>query len=161
MLIYLDIDGVMLPANSWRQPEILEDGFPEFSPVATKALNKLISKLKADIVLTSSHKSNFSLNEWQGIFRKRNIDFNKISKLPENKNHLNRKAELLSWFTTEDFDYDFIIIDDDKSLNSLPDFFKNRLIQTKGGIGLTDHLAEEALKLIKNSNRYTPGKIWH
>ena len=26
MLLYLDIDGVMVPANSWRKPEILEDG---------------------------------------------------------------------------------------------------------------------------------------
>ena len=25
MLIYLDIDGVMVPANSWRKLEILED----------------------------------------------------------------------------------------------------------------------------------------
>lgn len=27
MLILLDIDGVMVPANSWKRPEFLADGF--------------------------------------------------------------------------------------------------------------------------------------
>jgi hypothetical protein len=45
MLLYLDIDGVMVPANSWRKPEILEDGFPEFSSKAVSSLIRIISKL--------------------------------------------------------------------------------------------------------------------
>jgi len=152
MLVYLDIDGVMVPANSWRRPEILEDGFPEFSPMATKALNRIISNLSADIVLTTSHKSKYSLNQWKNIFKRRNINFNRISKLPENKNHLNRKDELLKWFTTRRRLDDFIIIDDDKSLNALPYSLKERLIQTSGGIGLTDYLADKAINTIENSN---------
>jgi hypothetical protein len=152
MLVYLDIDGVMVPANSWRRPEILEDGFPEFSPMATKALNRIISNLSADIVLTTSHKSNYSLYQWKNIFKRRNINFNRISKLPENKNHLNRKDELLKWFTTRRRLDNFIIIDDDKSLNALPYSLKEKLIQTNGGIGLTDYLADKAINTIENSN---------
>jgi hypothetical protein len=152
MLVYLDIDGVMVPANSWRRPEILEDGFPEFSPMATKALNRIISNLSADIVLTTSHKSKYSLNQWKNIFKRRNINFNRISKLPENKNHLNRKDELLKWFITRRKLENFIIIDDDKSLNALPFSLKERLIQTSGGIGLTDYLADKAINIIENSN---------
>jgi len=152
MLVYLDIDGVMVPANSWKRPEILEDGFPKFSPMAIKALNRIISNSSADIVLTTSHKSKYSLNVWENIFKRRNINYNKISKLPENKNYLNRKAELLKWFTPEHINDNFIIIDDDKSLNTLPYFLKERLIQTNGGIGLTDYLADEAIDMIKNSN---------
>ena len=152
MLVYLDIDGVMVPANSWRRPEILEDGFPEFSPMATKALNRIISNLSADIVLTTSHKSKYSLNQWKNIFKRRNINFNRISKLPENKNHLNRKDELLKWFINRRKLDDFIIIDDDKSLNALPYSLKERLIQTSGGIGLTDYLADKAINTIENSN---------
>lgn len=149
MLVYLDIDGVMVPANSWKRPEILEDGFPEFSPMAIRALNKIISYSSADIVLTTSHKSKYSVNQWKNIFKRRNINFNKISKLPENKNHLNRKDELLKWFTAEHINDNFIIIDDDKSLNTLPYFLKERLIQTNGGIGLTDNLADEAINVIE------------
>ena len=62
MLIYLDIDGVMVPANAWKKPNILEDGFPEFSIKAIDSLNKMISKLSAEIVLTTSHKHKYSLD---------------------------------------------------------------------------------------------------
>ena len=44
MLIFLDIDGVMVPAKSWKSPELLDDGFPEFSSAATRVLNLIISE---------------------------------------------------------------------------------------------------------------------
>lgn len=151
MLLYLDIDGVMIPANSWRKLEILEDGFPEFSLKAVKSLVRIISKSSADIVLTTSHKSNYTLNEWKSIFLRRNINVNKITRLPENTTHLNRKDELLHWFNANDIrkEKNFIIIDDDKSLNTLPSFLKDKLIQTSASVGLTEYLANEALDLIE------------
>jgi 16S rRNA C1402 (ribose-2'-O) methylase RsmI len=151
MLVYLDIDGVMVPANSWRRPEILEDGFPDFSPNAVKSLERIISHSSANIVLTTSHKNKFTLKEWKTIFKRRNINVNKITRLPKNINHLNRKEELINWFTAKHLKDNFIIIDDDKSLNGLPDFLKDKLIQTSGSVGLTDYLAEEALNKIEKS----------
>ncbi|MGB0880721.1 MAG: HAD domain-containing protein [Polaribacter sp.] len=151
MLLYLDIDGVMIPANSWRRPEILEDGFFEFSPKATKSLNRIISNSSADIVLTTSHKFKYSLKEWKNIFKRRNININKITRLPKNMNHLNRKDELLHWFNAKNKDDNFIIIDDDKSLNALPSFLKDKLIQTSASVGLTDYLADKALEKIEKS----------
>jgi hypothetical protein len=44
MLIFLDIDGVMVPAKGWQRPELLSDGFPVFSLNAVNALKKLITK---------------------------------------------------------------------------------------------------------------------
>lgn len=149
MLLYLDIDGVMVPANSWRRPEILEDGFPEFSSKATRSLNKIISNSSADIVLTTSHKHKYTLNEWNNIFRRRNININKISRLPRNTSYLNRKEELIRCFNAKHSKGRFIIIDDDKSLNALPDFLKDKLIQTSGSVGLTDYLANEAIDKIE------------
>jgi hypothetical protein len=151
MLLYLDIDGVMVPANSWRKPEILEDGFPEFSPNAVKSLERIISHSSADIVLTTSHKHKYTLKEWDTIFKRRNINVNKITRLPKNINHLNRKDELINWFTAKHLKDNFIIIDDDKSLNGLPEYLKDKLIQTSGSVGLTDYLAEEALIKIEKS----------
>jgi 16S rRNA C1402 (ribose-2'-O) methylase RsmI len=145
MLLYLDVDGVMVPANSWRKPEILEDGFPEFSPNAVRSLKRIISHSSANIVLTTSHKHKYTLKEWNTIFKRRNINVNKITRLPKNTNHLNRKEELINWFTANHIKENFIIIDDDKSLNGLPKYLKNKLIQTSGSVGLTDYLAEEAL----------------
>jgi len=149
MLLYLDIDGVMIPANSWRKPEILEDGFPAFSSMAIKSLNRIISNTHADIVLTTSHKHKYSLNEWCNIFNRRDILIQNINRLPENVNHLNRKEELLRWFDDSRSKDKFIIIDDDKSLNALPKILKDKLIQTSGSVGLTDYLATETLDKIE------------
>lgn len=149
MILFLDIDGVMIPANSWRKLELLEDGFPEFSAKATKSFNKIMSKSNADIILTTSHKSNYSLKKWKAIFKRRGIQLNKINKLPENSKHLNRKDELLNWFQTNSITDNFIIIDDDKSLNGLPDNLKDKLIQTSASVGLTDSLADKALALFE------------
>jgi len=146
MLLYLDIDGVMVPANSWRQPILLEDGFPEFSLNAVRSLDRIISNSSANIVLTTSHKYKYTLNEWNDIFKRRNINVNKITRLPKNTTNLNRKDELIHWFNTKNSKGRFIIIDDDKSLNALPKFLKDKLIQTSGSVGLTDYLADEAIE---------------
>jgi len=146
MLLYLDIDGVMVPANSWRQPILLEDGFPEFSLNAVRSLDRIISNSSANIVLTTSHKYKYTLKEWNDIFKRRNINVNKITRLPKNTTNLNRKDELIHWFNTKNSKGRFIIIDDDKSLNALPKFLKDKLIQTIGSVGLTDYLADEAIE---------------
>lgn len=148
MLILLDIDGVMVAGNSWKKPEFLSDGFPAFSKNATFALQKLISETKADILLTTSHKSNYSIDEWKNIFNLRGIETRNIYRLLENKKHLSRKEEIINWINTSNNLPDFVIIDDDKSLNSLPKFIKNKLIQTNSSLGLTIDLINEFLEII-------------
>ena len=56
MLILLDIDGVMIPANSWKKPKFLDDGFAMFKLKSVKALQKIIAETGASILLTTSHK---------------------------------------------------------------------------------------------------------
>lgn len=142
MLLFLDIDGVMVPAKGWKSPELLNDGFPEFSPKATIALQQLISEGDT-IMLTTSHKANFSIEEWKSIFRNRGIHTNKIERLPENIDNLNRKDEIVNWFKANNTEENFIIIDDDTSLNDLPDYLKAHLVQPSSLIGLTEeHLVK-------------------
>lgn len=43
MIILLDIDGVMVPAKSWQQPDIYPDGFFTFTPHSVAALNRIIA----------------------------------------------------------------------------------------------------------------------
>jgi len=149
MLILLDIDGVMVPGNSWKKPEFLNDGFPAFSAKATQALQKIISEASADILLTTSHKNTYTLEEWKSIFDERGLKINKINRLPINTDYSCRKEEIMNWFTSNKIEDDFIIIDDDKTLNALPEFLKSKLVQTNASLGLTDELADEALKIIK------------
>jgi hypothetical protein len=145
MLFFLDIDGVMVPAKGWKSPELLDDGFPAFSNRATFVLRDLISK-NDTIMLITSHKSNFSIEEWKNIFNKRDIQIENLKTLPENVNHLSRKDEIINWFNTHIVDDDFVIIDDDKSLNELPEFLKQHLVQTNAYVGLI----EEHAKMVKS-----------
>ena len=139
MLIFLDIDGVMAPAKSWQRPDILEDGFVDFSSKAVRVLQDVLAQ-NADttIVLTTSHKSRFSLSQWKLIFERRGLRVNKIQSLNDNTDFQSRKVEILNWFDSNDIDEDFIIIDDDKSLNDLPTFYKDRLILTSSLVGLNE-----------------------
>lgn len=142
MLIFLDIDGVMVPAKGWKSPELLNDGFPAFSSKATIALQQLISE-DDTIMLTTSHKTNFSIEAWKSIFSNRGIHTNKIERLPANIDNLNRKDEIVNWFKVNNTEENFIIIDDDTSLNDLPDYLKAHLVQPSPLIGLTEeHLVK-------------------
>jgi hypothetical protein len=136
MLLFLDIDGVMIPAKSWKKPELLSDGFAAFSSKAVNVLQNLISG-DTTIMLTTSHKSNYTIDEWKDIFRKRGIHIENIKSLDENINNLDRKTEIVRWFNANTMHEDFLIIDDDKSLNSLPEFLRRNLILTSPLVGLT------------------------
>ena len=144
MLIFLDIDGVMAPAKSWQRPDILEDGFVDFSSKAVSVLQDVLAQ-NADttIILTTSHKSRFSLSQWKIIFERRGLKVNKLESLNDNNDFQSRKVEILNWFESNDIHEDFIIIDDDKSLNDLPTFYKDRLILTSSLVGLNEsHLVD-------------------
>jgi len=148
MLLLLDIDGVMVPAKSWSAPPILEDGFAMFNAKSVKALNEIIYESNADILLTTSHKSRFSLEQWDRIFRNRNIFTNNIYRLPQNHRHLNRLEEITNWYTSNANIDNFVIIDDDTSLNGLPGYLKTRLVLTKSLIGLTSSHVEDSLRIL-------------
>lgn len=141
MLLFLDIDGVMVPAKGWKSPELLNDGFPAFSSKATRALQNLISD-DVTVMLTTSHKSNYSIEEWKNIFKNRGINIEKLKSLPENFNNRSRNDEIVDWFNINNVNEDFVIIDDDKCLNELPDFLKNNLILTSPYIGLMEEHLE-------------------
>lgn len=149
MLVLLDIDGVMVKAISWKPAELLSDGFAIFSIQATRSLLTIIQETNASIILTTSHKDRYSLEEWEAIFRNRGIDVT-IDKLENNLSNLSRKDEVMRW--VDKFHPDsFVIIDDDKSLNDLPIYLKDRLVSTSSMIGLTDYDAFKAIEILNSS----------
>lgn len=148
MLILLDIDGVMVPATSWRPSEILADGFANFSNRAVASLQRIISDTGATILLTTSHKSKYSISEWENIFKVRGIN-TKISRLEENVDSLSRKEEVINWFASTQTSENFVILDDDKSLNGLPEYLKEKLVLTSGTVGLITEHAEVAIGILR------------
>lgn len=155
MLILLDIDGVMVPANSWKRPEFHEDGFPAFTRKSVDALNRIISVTNAKVVLTTSHKSKYSLLQWKTMFKQRGIEVGAIKRLSKNISNQDRKSEILQWYSKLATDHeDFVIIDDDKMLNGLPLSLKESLVLTSPSIGLTDELAETVITKLKQSSSF-------
>ncbi|MEO6818122.1 MAG: HAD domain-containing protein [Ginsengibacter sp.] len=150
MLIFLDIDGVMVPAKSWVSPEFLLDEFPIFSSKAVLTLNKVITD-EDTVILTTSHKSKFNLEKWKNIFLDRGIHLKKIKSLPGNFSNLSRKDELLNYFYCNNVQENFVIIDDDKSLNELPKELKDNLIQTSSHIGLREEHVEEIKSILNRT----------
>lgn len=153
MKIFLDIDGVMVHANPSRKLEFDNDGFYTFNIVAVDILNYIIRVNEGDeLILSTSHRFRFTLIEWKQIFEIRGIHPKKISivDLPlHNRN--TRKTEIINWINICNFrSDDIIIIDDDKSLNGLPENLKKRLVLTNSYTGLNNSID---LDKILNNNK--------
>lgn len=141
----------MVPAKGWTRPELQNDGFPVFSSKATSVLQQLISE-HTTVLLTTSHKSTYSVEQWKDIFKNRGITIKQLQCLPANSNNLSRKGEIINWFNMNNTHESFIILDDDKSLNDLPVFLKINLIQTSPYIGLTEEHLEIAKTIISGQD---------
>ncbi|KOS08365.1 hypothetical protein AM493_14610 [Flavobacterium akiainvivens] len=96
-------------------------------------------------MLITSHRFSYSIDEWHAIFKLRGINALSIEILPQLKDAKTRKEEILHWLNNTVQVPDFILIDDDKSLNGLPENQKARLLLTSGSLGLTADLAEQFL----------------
>ncbi len=141
----------MVPATGWKAPELQNDGFPIFSKKAVIGLNKIIATTNASLVLTTSHKSRYSIDSWKRIFEDRGI-YAEISKLDDPNNLQTRKDEVLNWLELNQLEKNFVIIDDDKSLNDLPPKFKDTLVLTSPLIGLNEPIADQAIKILQKSS---------
>jgi hypothetical protein len=151
MLILLDIDGVLVPANSWKKPEFMEDGFPMFSSNAVKALQRILNETNASVLLTTSHKTNYDVSQWKRLFEARGIILKTIFKLGTNSLETSRIEEILEWYDKlRHPNEDFVIIDDDKMLSGLPGEIKRNLVLTSSSLGLTEDLANEAISILQN-----------
>lgn len=152
MTILLDIDGVLVTTPSWRSTEILADGFMKFNEKAAANLQRLVAETKADIILTTTHRVSYSIDTWKDIFKQRGILGNAISKI-NNKNSvrdmLDRATEIKDWYDKIGDQYNFVVVDDDLSLNGLPAVLKSRCVITKPLIGLDEEATAKALKILQ------------
>ncbi len=148
MLLFLDIDGVMIPAKGWKSPELLYDGFPAFSEKATRALQSIITE-DTILMLTTSHKSRFTIDEWKQIFKSRDINISNIRSLDGCGTNVSRRDEIVKWFNINSVEKNFVILDDDKSLNELPEYLKKHLVLISPLIGLNEGHVQD-IKRIKD-----------
>ena len=101
-LIFLDIDGV-LNSDAWdKTKKTTSNDFliDQFDPEAIKLLNELIEKIDAQIVLTSSWRLNFDLEQMNELFSRIGIKRGIVSFTPNlnaGAGYLTRGNEVSNW----------------------------------------------------------------
>jgi hypothetical protein len=143
MIFFLDIDGVLVHANPHQKVELEDDGFYKLNPQSIQILKSVIYKTKDNVILSTSHRFKYSIQEWKVIFKRRGLELKNLSILDDKEylsNHrYTRREEILGWIQSNHLDYkEVVIIDDDKSLNDLPAHLKDRLVLTNSYTGLND-----------------------
>ncbi len=152
MIILLDIDGVLVMTPAWRITEQHSDGFLKFNSKAEKNLIRLISETNASIVLTTTHRITYSIEKWKEIFNNRGIPVQTIEKVNTRQTidkMPDRCIEIKEWVDNFGTGRQFVIIDDDLSINSLPSEIKEKWVMTKSMIGLDDECTERAIRILK------------
>jgi hypothetical protein len=138
---------------------MMMDGFPAFSKAAALVLQSILSD-ESKILLTTSHRNRFNSEEWKEIFKLRGITVNHLIIPQEMSNSASRKEEIIDWIKPNMLTEPFVILDDDTSLNDLPDFLKAKLVQPSSHIGLTEkHLREIDRILLRDLRSFNPESI--
>ena len=157
MIILLDIDGVLETTPTWRQVEIHSDGFMKLNEKALENLSTLHKRTNASIVLTTTHRINYDETKWIEIFRLRGLNFETISKL-NNKTEisqlLDRGTEIKEWVEKKGEGQNYVIIDDDQSINALPEYIKERWVATRPSIGFDKEALEKALLILTVNSKF-------
>lgn len=143
--LILDIDGVLITTPSWK-PDILHaDGYSDFNLECVKNLNHLLSKYDLEIWLSSTRRTRKSIDEFNEIFKNRGIKQDIVGFLPSADNYMSRKDEVESFLNLHKYK-NFLVIDDDKSLNEFK--YRERLILTELTHGFDGDKLNEALNIL-------------
>ena len=130
---------------------LVADGFLKFNPNAANNLIKILARTNAAIVLTTTHRVNYSIDAWTQLFQARNIYASSISKI-NNLTTLgsmpDRATEVNDWVGRHGKMETFVVIDDDTSLNRLSQDIKDKIVFTKPLAGLDDEATEKVLAIL-------------
>jgi hypothetical protein len=151
MVILLDIDGVLVTEPPWKKVESDVDGFMLFNKQSATNLATILSETNASVVLTSTHRINFELEKWIQIFAKRGLNIHSISKLNDKRSlaeMLDRGTEIKEWVDQNNLVKNYVIIDDDTSINGLSQSIKDKWVITKPFIGIDEEVKQKVLKLL-------------
>lgn len=152
--IILDLDGVLITTPSWRPDELHSDGYSDFNKTAVENLNGLLSEVNAELWLSSTRRLNKTLKEFNEIFRNRNIKRELTGFLPSGTLGLKRRIEIDSFLNHEAVQ-NFLIIDDDQSLQELDEMRKAFWVRTDSMLGFNLEKLIEAKQKIEDWSQKT------
>jgi hypothetical protein len=147
-VVILDLDGVLITTPPWRQDEMCEDNYARFKSDAVNNLNVLLNEADAELWLISGRRKRKSLEEFNIIFKARNISKELSGMVPVYFEYIPRIEEFKDFINDESIK-NFLLIDDDTSLDGLEEDLKNFWVKTHPMIGFSKEKLEEALQKIK------------
>ncbi|RZS99163.1 HAD domain-containing protein [Aquimarina brevivitae] len=141
--LILDLDGVLITNPIWKPDEIDSDGYSKFNSDCVENLNTLLAMASFEMWLSSTRRTVKSLDDFNRIFKHRNIKQEINGFLPKYPELNSRKEEIVQFLDQFKIS-DFLIIDDDKSLNGLELLIKEKLVLTEFMKGFNRDKLEEA-----------------
>ena len=147
-VIILDLDGVLILTPPWKSDKIDVDGYSQFDRQSVTNLNILMSNVDAELWLSSNRRFGKTLEEFRQIFILRQIEAPLIGFLPLKNLNTPRKDEVCNFLDQEPIK-NFLIIDDDKSLNNLDPLRKSFWVSTDSMIGFNSEKLKESEALVR------------
>lgn len=146
-VIILDLDGVLITTPSWKRDDIQEDGYSVFNSNAIEHLNKLLSVAEAELWLISDRRKGFTLEQFNVFFKNRNIKQELSGMVPVYFEYILRIEEFKTFINDEAIK-NYLLIDDDSSLDALDD--KSFWVKPSSLIGFNEEKFNEAIQKIKH-----------
>jgi len=157
-LLFLDIDGVLNSLATDFSP----DGAP-LDAVNIEPFNRIVSEVNPQIVITSTWRMYWSLEDIRGFFDEAGILGEIIAATPvlfhqeadgrPAETEFTRGEEIFSWFRAQEGvdplypPAPFVVLDDRTDL----DPYFHRLVQTRMSCGLTSEDADRVIALLRES----------
>jgi hypothetical protein len=140
--IFLDIDGVLATNQELKihKSKWYNNNTYPFNKNCVNTLNKILVKTNAEIILSSTWRRVFELDELEKIFK-----FNNINKSPIDKTPVlgDRDSEIREFITSKKLSK-FVIIDDSQLTG-----YRERFIKTNPDKGLQNEHYKKIIKLLK------------
>ena len=160
-IIFLDVDGVLatpksIHAYAQEHGGHCPPGAAQLDPECCAVLNKIVEKLNALVVISSTWKQND--NDLAGLIRFLShftipiIGTTPLMSISDGRTTLGRQFEIMSWCNDRHVHPDNILVIDDDSGDLTA--YHDRLLQTDGSVGLQEEHVDLAIKIANRKSGY-------
>jgi hypothetical protein len=146
--IILDMDGVLITTPLWKPDTLHKDGYSDFNETCVQNFNKLASMVAVEVMLSSSRRKTKTLEEFRQIFDNRGMKAILTGFIPVLAT-TTTKSEEIKAYLEETKVKNYLIIDDDLSLNDLPTHIRENCIFTTYARGFDEQALAQAREVIK------------
>lgn len=154
-IIFLDFDGVMVPAKQSFEDYYYCGITPSKEAVTT--LNRILKETEANIVVSSILRFGQDIEGLQKLMDEWGVDGKVIGKTPHLFPNVKRGDEIKDWIKTFEADEDtvdsMVILDDRTDMCE----YVNCLVNTNYYVGLQEKHGDEAINLLNSTKKMAAG----